>query len=423
MFKKFMLGMLVIALALSLGIQALAEKTTITYWSMVPASCPWDTEIVEEFEKQFPDIKVNRKYIPSGNMKEKVMTAIAGGETPDVLTDDVRRIAAWSYQGALESLNGKLSEEDLNDFIPSLLESLTIEGNLIGYPLPYGSRRWGVNKTIVEKAGVVDLLPTGENREWFFEDFMKVVEAIAELDEDVYPLGFFANGCSGDYYTLVNFQMFGANLYENGDHTKTTLNSEAGVEALEWMINMVDRGYAPKGVAAITDDDFVAMRASGKVAFGGWPFVAKQRQAHYDNKLIDYLAEDYYIEPPHIKGTPAPPLFTSLITICVFKGDKVDAALKFAEFYASKENTMKVVKASLQLSTRKSVPLFSESEAVKVPQYIALKNGIADSGITSPYYLEVRNLLYPELQAAFMGEKTPKEALDDFAEAVSALWK
>lgn len=422
MFKKLLIGMLVMTLVSSLSIGTLVGRETITFWSAVPPSHGYDIEAIEEFEKAFPNIKINREYVEMGNMSQKVMIAIAGAMTPDVLTDDACRVSSWWYQDVLVSLNGKLSEEDLNDFIPSILNFLTLEGNLIGYPLNYGARTWSINKNLVEKAGVVNLLPSGENLEWFLSDFMEVAEAIAQLDEGIYPLGFFANLPSGDYYMLINFQMFGATLYQNGDYTKTTLNSEEGIKALEWMIQMVEEGYAPKGVAGISCGDWLNMIVAGKVATG-YAYDPKRRQEHFDQGLIGYLAEDYIVEPPHVRGTPAPPMFIAPQVVSVFKGDKVDSALKFAEFFANKESTRRLIDILPgTLSSRKSVLPIGD-EAVTIAQNIVMKNGVGDLGMNSPHYLEVRNLQFPELQAAFSGLKTPREALNDFAEAVANLWK
>ena len=40
-----------------------------------------------------------------------------------------------------------------------------------------------------------------------------------------------------------------------------------------------------------------------------------------------------------------------------------------------------------------------------------------------PGYSELRNVLFPELQAALTGEKTPQEALDSYVEKGNAVIK
>ncbi|HEY9419980.1 MAG TPA: extracellular solute-binding protein, partial [Thermoanaerobaculia bacterium] len=56
---------------------------------------------------------------------------------------------------------------------------------------------------------------------------------------------------------------FGGDLY-NSDVTQATFNSDAGVEALTWMVDLVKNGHSPKDVAQ--DAEYVAFQ-NGKNAF------------------------------------------------------------------------------------------------------------------------------------------------------------
>ena len=47
--------------------------------------------------------------------------------------------------------------------------------------------------------------------------------------------------------------------------------------------------------------------------------------------------------------------------------------------------------------------------------------GVEDMGLSSAHYYEVRVLLFPELQAAFLHEKTPAQALADYEKAAHAI--
>lgn len=417
MFKKLWIGMLVMTLVLGFSITALT-KGTVTYWDTNPP-----TEIgvrnYERFLVEFPDIKIEREYIPSSSIREKVMIAIAGDTTPDVVFDYIGRVFAYYYQDVLESLNGTLLQSD--DFFPSLLEQFTINETLIGYPGLFGCRLWGIDKIAVEKAGVANLLPQGLNREWSFEDFMEVAEAVKEIG--IFPFGFFTGSTGGDYLLIMYTQIFGAKLYEDGDLTKTTWNSEEGVRALEWMVEMIEEGYAPPGAAGLSPGNIIDMKAAGKVLVGSL-FSPTSNQAHYDSGIIDYVKNDWQIEVPHIKGVPAPPIFDGPAAFSLFKSVKDrDAALTFMNFMVSKESA-----ENLNLNTKGWIPISSRLSAEVLPgadvtRFIINKNGIGELGLISPYYNEIRVIMAAELQAAFMGVKSPKEALDDFAQEVSKLWE
>jgi len=418
--KKLLTSFTLLILVLGLTNICLS-KVTIQYWQTQLSEL--DKQMISDFEKQFPDIKIQAEGIPAGNMHEKVMTAIAAGVPPDVLYDYIGRLGNWWTAGALQSLNGTLSQEDAEDFYPSVLKLFSMDGNLIAYPQPFGVRTYGVNKTILEKAGVANLLPQGINREMTIDTWMQIAEKVSALP-GIYATSFFCANPSGDYYMLGYFQGFGGYLYQNGDYTKTTLNSEGGIKALEWMIDLVNKGYAMPGVAGTTDDHHVAHFYSGKIAFGGWFPTPEQAKANYEQGAIDYLAEYYLLEYPHLKEIAPPPIYAGPGGISVFKNTKNrEAAIQFAQFWTNKENTKRRIGKTFLLSTRKSVLPWQGSDIPTLLQNIISKNGIGDLGLTSPFYLQVRDLQCSALQAAFSGMKTPQEALDDFAKAVAELWK
>lgn len=422
MLKKVLSILLVVGLLIIFAVPLAAEVKIMHWQGDDPAGIEWLEIMIQRFEKIHPGVKIETECIPVGNMAQKVMIAIASDTTPDTLREYIGRCSSWWKHGALGSLNGTLSEEDLEDFYPSLLELCSMDGNLIGYPFPFGCRTFGVNMTLLEKAGVADLMPKGDNRELSLETCEQALEKVSEL-EGVYGTGFFASGCSGDYHMLGWFQSFGGYLYQNGDHTRTTLNSEAGVRALEWMIDLVDRGIATPGPAGTVDDHHVEAMWSGKIAFGGWvpnPTMAKN---NYESGTIDYLPEYRFLEFPHAKGVAPPPVFMGPDVASVFKGcEDRELAIEWAQFMTSREGTQFWVdEFAPVIPSRKSVHV--ESEIMNILKRIIEKNGVGDLGLTSPYYLEVRNLQYPELQAAFAKMKTPKRALDDFADAVRKLWE
>jgi len=420
--KRFWLVVLTMGLIVGLTTSLAASKLTITYWE-TGGNREWSELWSRKFEQANPNVRIVPEYTPAGNMAQKVMIAIASGQVPDVLKEYLGRMSAWWKHDVLESLSGTLSEQDLEDFSTSLLELLTIDGNLIGYPLPLGTRTFGANMTLLKRAGVANLMPQGDNREWTLDTFELVLEKVSQLD-GVYGTGFFAANQSGDYHTLGILQMFGAYLYQDGDYTKTTLNSEEGIRGLQWMLDMVAKGYATPGPAGTTDDHHWEAIRSGRIAFGGWCPTPEQAQGCFENGMSPELYEYLFLEFPHAEGIAPPPLFIGLDIISVFKDSEVkNSATEFAQFLTSKEALEDCISRYPNASPRKSVIPPSELKFLGILQRIMEKNGVGDLGLTSSYYLEVRHLQFPEMQAAFSGVKTAKQALDDFAKGVAKLWE
>ena len=422
--RRSLLVLLVGMLVMSLTGPLMASEITIKHWLV--GSEPSSTlylGIAQRFEQLHPNVEIELEHIPVGSMAEKVMLAIASDMTPDVLREYIGRVGSYWYAGALESLNGTLSEEDLEDSIPTVMDICTADGHLFAYPAPFGARTFGANMTILKRAGVANLVPSGENLEWSVEAFEQAMEKVSQL-EGIYGTGFFAGTPFGDYHTLGLFQMFGAYLYQNGDYTKTTLNSEAGVRALEWMNDMVDRGIVAPGPAGTVDDHHVEAFWSGKYGFGGWVRSVEQAKVDYESGLSDYMIEYRLLEFPHVEGVTAPPVFIGPDVICVFKGsENKEMAIEWAKFQFSRKEMQRLQDGMpFGIPSRKSVKVNRDITLIAALQRIIVKNGVGDLGFISPFYQEVRSLFYPEMQAAYARIKTPKQALDDFANGILDLW-
>ena len=64
---------------------ASAEQVTLRMWMHEhPPRMPIDKQIVAEFEKANPDIKVDHEIIPVAEYPTKLLTAFAAGSGPDV---------------------------------------------------------------------------------------------------------------------------------------------------------------------------------------------------------------------------------------------------------------------------------------------------------------------------------------------------
>lgn len=65
-------------------------------------------QIIADFEKKYPDIKVKYVGIPAASAQSKYDTAIQGGGLPDVGGVGTAMLAEVAVQGALEPLDSRL---------------------------------------------------------------------------------------------------------------------------------------------------------------------------------------------------------------------------------------------------------------------------------------------------------------------------
>ncbi len=134
-------------------------KTTVTFWhSMSGESGDAMGAVIEEFEKQHPDIAVDATYIASQGegQNEKLLTAVAGGNPPDVAYFDRFEIASWAHRDSLEDLT-ELAERDgvtKDKYYDFAWEEAVFDEKLYGIPTSTGSRLVFFNKDHFEEVGL-----------------------------------------------------------------------------------------------------------------------------------------------------------------------------------------------------------------------------------------------------------------------------
>ena len=75
---------------------ASAEQVTLRMWMHEhPPRVPIDKQIVAEFEKANPDIKVDHQIIPVAEYPTKLLTAFAAGSGPDIFNQNSMLVAQY----------------------------------------------------------------------------------------------------------------------------------------------------------------------------------------------------------------------------------------------------------------------------------------------------------------------------------------
>ena len=122
--------------------------------------------------------------------------------------------------------------------------------------------------------------------------------------------------------------------------------------------------------------------------------------------------------PPTVSGVKVTLPFgpSGLVIFNQTDNQKRKVVQEFARFLCRPEVIRDFCKAANQLPSRKSVgPLFEDKPALARLQKLAVACGRADMGLTARHYYDIRKRLPPQLQFAFLGRKTPAEALHDFS--------
>ncbi|REE92919.1 ABC-type glycerol-3-phosphate transport system substrate-binding protein [Paenibacillus taihuensis] len=138
-----------------------ANPVTIDFWFAFGGEYKKDfmTNVVIPFEKKYPGIKVNMTFVgTTGNTQasDKLLTAIAAYDPPDVALFDRFLISSWADKGALTDLTGYVEASQINpsDYYEATWKEVQYKNGV--YALPWGTDTRGMyyNKTLMKEAGL-----------------------------------------------------------------------------------------------------------------------------------------------------------------------------------------------------------------------------------------------------------------------------
>lgn len=120
------------------------------------------------FEKKYPRITVEAEFADWTGYWDRLATAAAGGNSPDVIQMDIAFLASYAERGGLLDL-GRSRHFDASLFTEETLDTGRHDGGLYGIPASVTSMALLVNRTTVDELGL--RLP--DTRSWTWEDLEK----------------------------------------------------------------------------------------------------------------------------------------------------------------------------------------------------------------------------------------------------------
>ena len=146
------------ALLLACACSGAAEpdgRTTLEFWGLGREG-ELVRELVPEFERRHPDLRVRVQQIPWSAAHEKLLTAFAGGALPDAIQVGSTWIPELVALGALEPLDARIGASAAvraDDFFPGVLEMGVVDGATWVVPWDADTRLLFYRRDLFEAAG------------------------------------------------------------------------------------------------------------------------------------------------------------------------------------------------------------------------------------------------------------------------------
>ncbi|WP_207767513.1 ABC transporter substrate-binding protein [Arthrobacter glacialis] len=383
----------------------------------------WQEQMVPEFNKKFPNIKVTIDGVPYGDQLAKTMLELTAADpTYDIVMADDPWIPQMASTGALLDLKKDAAEwtdaaYDWNDFNSAPLAAGEWEGVQYGVPLRSNMLMMFYNKALYKDAGVPEPTP-----ELTWDDYMSqapklVRDTNGDGKDDTWAVGTYF---TRDPLTPTVWQtIFNANGGEllDGDN-KPAFNNAVGVAALQTHVEMLK--YAPPGASTWQFTEPLEAFRQGKTAtMFNWGSVYKGTAI--DPKTTTLTADQVGIQVMPA-GTNSSGAHRGIWSGAIAsRGQNTEAAWKLVEWLSSSEgevwqsNTLGVFPA--RTSTLDSTP----EQAWLSPVFDALKMAYADAETGKMWRPrltnsdEVQRILADETAVAMANTNDAAKALDDAA--------
>jgi multiple sugar transport system substrate-binding protein len=130
--------------------------------------------IIDLFEEKNPNITVVPDYTDWGGYWDKLATSVAGGDTPDVITQEERYISDYATRGVIADMHEL--EIDTSEIPEEVLATGEIDGQLYGIATGVNAYSMVANPEVFEQAGVE--MP--DDSTWTWEDYVEIAGQISE---------------------------------------------------------------------------------------------------------------------------------------------------------------------------------------------------------------------------------------------------
>lgn len=382
---------------------------TVTFWNGYAADgdeIKTFTEVLlPAFNALYPNVTVDHQEIPYDDLRQKLVTGLAGGTLPDVLRADIIWVPEFADQGALLALDEVMPDFDslAGQVFPGPLSTNKWGDHYYGLPLDTNTRVLFYNTKVFQQAGVA-AAPTSLDE---FEAAMAKV--VATLGADKYG---YAEGGTGPWSVLPWVWSFGGGITDEGLTKATgTLNGPATVAAVTRLKEWLDAKYLSPSILGgglATSEQFGNDQAA-MILEGPWmPGIFK-------NQFPD-LAYEYAKVPAGPGGSAS---VVGGEDIVVFKATKnQEAALAFTRFMLSEE-------AQLAMGKIGQMPVLSSLVGhADLPDYYPTfmeQLGTAKARTPVPAWPKIDEAVSNAILKALRGEATVQAALDEAATQVDAL--
>lgn len=389
-----------------------ASDQELEFWTMQlqPKFTPYFTDIISTFETENPEVTVRWIDVPWEAMESKILTAVSAKTAPDVVNLNPNFASQLASRNAWLDLNAQIPSNIQQQYLPKIWQASTLNNVSFGIPWYLTTRITLYNQELLAQTDLQSPPQT----------FAELADFAAKFRDKTGKYAMFVTFVPGDSgEVLESLVQMGVQLVN--DQGQAAFNTPEGVAAFRYWVDFYQKGLLPPEVLTQGHRHAIDLYQSGQTALLS---SGAESLGSIENNAPTIAAVS--AAAPQITGKTGKKNVAVMNLIIPRDTDKPEEAVKFALFVTNTENQLRFAKeANVLPSTVEAVKLYVEdlkqqSESTPINQarqVSAMQLNDAEVLVPSMKNLnKLQQIIYENLQAAMVQEKTVEQAVQDAAD-------
>lgn len=394
------------------------KQITLTFWKAPHSEHEAELwkPILEKFENENPNIKIEHLVTPWDTWMEKYTAAFAGGDPPDV-SYMTEWYPVFADANQLADLSPYITDAIQKRYPKGAWDYSTYKGKVIGIPFIWLNCVVFYNQEIFEEEGI-SIPKTWDEFLEAAKNATKDLDNDGQIDQWGTAFGLFPNV---DIHQIMPSVIQWGASYLNEDQTELGFANEAGIEAIKFMTDLIIKEKVAPPIDMFDEDQLRDAIFKGKIAM-----YIGQIQFYGD---IQRDAPDLKIGAFPVPAGPAQDEIAAranygaggMLSIAEACKNK-DEAWKLIEFITEPENESLYLKSANFLSPNE------ETNKIMFPddEIMAVASEAAKYSVNYPVHLkwkEIDTILKDMLEEIIREAKTAEQAIMDANEKAKNVLK
>ncbi|MBR1425252.1 extracellular solute-binding protein [bacterium] len=373
----------------------------VVFWTLQMSDfAPYINSVISEFEEQNPNIKIKWVDVPFSEGEKRTLASVLSDNPPDLVNLNPDFSSTLANKKALY----EISEEELKQFNPEILNSLKTDGKIYSIPWYATSAITIYNRDLIKKSNIT------------------VPKTYSDL---------FENAKFTRQYAYITFPNITENdtmlkiLNKYGVANAQDIKSNKSVNVFNSFKHLYQNDLIPKETVTVTLQEALGKYMSGNVVLLG-------AGANFLNMIKENSPSTYEKTDvaPQITGELGQNDFSLMNFVIPLKAKHKEQALKFALFLTNNKNQLELAKLTNILATNAQTlqndfyTHYNEGDLMAKARVISAKqlNKVQPVFRTQKNQKDINNLVNTGVQKILLGENTQK-VLDEVSNSWEVLEK